>query len=185
MIDPNRAVELVISQLGARIESTARALASRIKGMVATIDYDDLYNAGLWSVSKLVAARLDDPNGVIGSSNYYGAVAKNKMIDLIRSASGWQRRHNGTQNESLNSICCESLPAKFEEFAGDVSGADDFEIFVRRMLPLATPREMLILKRYFFEGESRRSIAMELGITKSRLSQIISECFEQVRVRNI
>jgi RNA polymerase sigma factor (sigma-70 family) len=75
-----------------------------------------------------------------------------------------------------------SIDMEFEDGGvSEISGEEDTEDTVlrkveaqelRRLLGALMPREREIVHRHFIQGESQKSIAADIGVSESRISQI-------------
>lgn len=177
--DPHAAMVLV--------RQIAASFARRLPGHV---DRDELVGLGTlgWAEAR---ARFDRSRGV-PFAGFAAARIRGAILDGLRRAdtlSRADRRRAQQRDEPTPPRIIYDLTecnAAADWTAGDADVSDALarrEMFdqLRAAMQRLSARERHVLLRHFFDDASMRSIGCELGVTESRISQIISAALARLR----
>jgi RNA polymerase sigma factor (sigma-70 family) len=127
-----------------------------------SVPFDGLLGAGLVGLWK--AARRYDRRGP------FEAYAWNRIVGEMRD---WQRQLDWVPRRHMRDIAPAifSLEMEFEGTEHCFDRVDDDDSFERR-IAACPPRERGILRQYYARGRSQKEIAVILGLSEARISQL-------------
>jgi RNA polymerase sigma factor for flagellar operon FliA len=164
--------------------------ASVARRLPSHIDRDELVGLGTlgWAEARV---RFDKSRGV-PFAGFAAARIRGAILDGLRRADtlsrGDRRRAQQTNEPTLPRIINDPAEveaamdrANDESDISDVLAQQEMVDELREALEQLPERERYVLLRHFFDDVPMRIVGAELGVTESRISQIVSAAVERLR----
>jgi RNA polymerase sigma factor FliA len=168
----------------ALVRQIASALVRRLPSHVELSELVALGNLGVVEARRRYEARRGVPFAAFAAMRIRGAMLDGLRAEDLVSRSERSRIRTGDCSPSMVEIELEDESIGSPSEPADERLARLREIAeLRRSLPSLPERERLVLQRHFFEELPLRVIGEQLGVTESRVCQIVSAAVS--RLRNI
>jgi RNA polymerase sigma factor FliA len=164
-----------------------RIAASIARRLPSHVDRDELVSLGAlgWAEARV---RFDATRGV-PFAGYAAARVRGAVLDGLRAVDtlsrGERKRAKADSSPTAPRIVSDELEvaAAVADTAdtADVLEQEELRQELRRALDRLPARERHVVSRHFFDGVPMRTVAAELGVTESRISQICSGALAQLR----
>jgi RNA polymerase sigma factor for flagellar operon FliA len=161
--------------------------ASVARRLPSHIDRDELVSLGAlgWAEAR---ARFDQSRGV-PFAGYAATRIRGAILDGLRAVDTLSRgdRKRAKADPSPTAPRIVNDPATVDAAVADEADASEVLQHVQMQKELGAALEQLpardryILKRHFFDDVPMRAIGVELGVTESRISQIVSGAIAKLR----
>ncbi|MBR4833052.1 MAG: sigma-70 family RNA polymerase sigma factor [Thermoguttaceae bacterium] len=168
-----------------RYADVAKTVARRFAAKGANVDYDDLFQDACLTLleQEFDRARTDGQiRGYLTKRVYF------RMLDRFRAATRWRRKnpsprfvHVSNVDEELfgegeNASVLDATSVRiWRDAVRRESIAARFAPAVEKALKEASQTVRLCYLGYYVDGETMKSVGVGLGLSESRVSQILSE----------
>lgn len=160
---------------GPMIRRLAERIASQHQWAQALIDADDLEQEGLMAAYQ-VAARFEKERNIQFNTVAYARIS-GAMIDAIRAAFGL-RKKNHLVAYQISSLVLDRQA--LSEYEPPIDDTDEYESAADEVLaPYLSQRDREIVRLYFLEDLTMKAIGRRLGLSESRVCQIVNGVLEE------
>ncbi len=166
----------------ALVKQIAGALVKRLPAHVELSELVALGNLGLCEARRRYDGRRGVPFAAFAAMRIRGAMLDGLRQEDLVSRSERGRIRAGECSASISQVELDDNDTFSQNEAVDERLARMSEIAeLRRMLPQLPERERTVLQRHFFEELPLKVIGEELGVTESRVCQIVSAAVSRLR----
>jgi RNA polymerase sigma factor for flagellar operon FliA len=172
----------------AHLELVRRIACSLIRHLPSHVDLDELIalgNMGLVKASTRYDASRGVPFGAFAAPRIRGA-----MLDGLRQADPLTREERARvkRYEEESPVVLVEFSAAGDQSTGELLpdealAARELRMQVRDALASLSERERYVATRHFFDEQPLKAIGEELGVTESRVCQIVGELVTRLRGR--
>ncbi|HEX2572773.1 MAG TPA: sigma-70 family RNA polymerase sigma factor [Polyangia bacterium] len=168
------------------LEMVRRIAGSIVRHLPAHVDREELISLGYMGLVE-ARERFDASRGVpfaaFAAMRVRGAMLDGlRQIDVVsRGERARLRRSNEAASvKRVDFACAESSAAPVAPVDEELASYQQRQLLWKAFRVLSE-RQRLIVQRYFFEEQPLKTIGKELGLSESRICQIVAEVVDRLR----